>query len=218
MKKTLLTLALVAATAAAFAQGKIKFVNDSGSAITLSDVNHVKAADASGAGLAVSTTGPLPSGAVLAVGLYAGTSSSSLSLAAISSTSPNTASPILLNPPGGGTGTPGVIGGQNYQLSAFAPGATVFLQVKVWESTFADFSSALAGGGYTGTNNVFTMTLGTGISYPSMLNAGGSTWSGVGNESPLVIGVPGSVTPEPGTMALAGLGAAAMMVFRRRNK
>jgi len=219
MKKTLLTLALVAATAAAFAQGKVQVNNDGASAITLGDSAHVRAADQGVAGLAVATSAPLPSGVVLNVGLYAGASSSSLSLAAVSSSSPNTDSPISFNPVGGQAGgpAPGIIGIHKYQLSAF-PSGTIFVQLKVWDSAFASYDLALAGGSYTGLNNVSQITLGTSLAYPSIVNGAGSTWAAAGNASPLVVGIPGSVTPEPGTMALAGLGAAAMMVFRRRNK
>jgi len=218
MKKTLLTLALVAATAAAFAQGKIKVQNDSTSLITLSDSGHVLAADQGIAGQAVPTSSPLPSGKVLAVGLYAGTSSSSLSLAALSSGSPATANPFNLNPVAGGSGVPGTEVGQSYQLSAFGGGATIFAQIRVWDNSFANYDLALAGGGYAGQNNPFQITLGASLAYPGVNNGGGTTWAAVGNNSPLVVSVPGSITPEPGTMALAGLGAAAMMVFRRRNK
>jgi len=216
MKKTLLTLALVAATAAAFAQGKIQVQNDGASPIQLADSNHVLAADQGVAGQNLNTSAALPSGKLLTLGVYVGATSSSLSLAALSSASPSTANPFLLNG-ATGSGVPGALVTQKFQLAGFA-GGTVFVQYKVWDSAFPDFASALAGNSYTGQNNVFSITLGTGISYPATTSGGGTTWTTAGNENPLIVGTPGSVTPEPGTMALAGLGAAAMMVFRRRNK
>lgn len=217
MKKTLLTLALVAASAAAFAQGKIKLANDGGSAITLS-ANNVMAADAGVAGQPIVTSGPaLPSGIRLSVGLYIGTSSSSLSLASVLGTSPNTTSPTTLNPASGGSGVAGVINSQSYQINGIGSG-TVFCQVKVWDSAFATYEAEVAahpsGDDYLGANNIFTITLGTSISYPSVVNGGGSTWAAVGNESPLIVS---AIVPEPGTIALAGLGAAAMLIFRRRK-
>src|SRR5262249_37543617 len=85
MKKTLVTLALVAASAAAFAQGKVTFGNDSthyfviGSALPADSslVGGVAATagnTASGATGAIPTS-PLPSGKTLVAALYAGTAS-----------------------------------------------------------------------------------------------------------------------------------------------
>jgi len=218
MKKTLLTLTLVAATAAAFAQGKVGFGNNGSSLVTLADSAHVMPADQGVAGLPVATSGPaLPSGVRLDVGLYVGSSSSSLALVTTTTTSPVTASPLIVNPASGGSGVAGQWSPANYQINGFA-GGTVFLQVKVWDSAFATYDLALAGSAYTGLDNVFSMTLGTSFPYPAMTSGGGTTWAAAGNNNPIVVGVPGTITPEPGTMALAGLGAAAMMVFRRRNK
>jgi len=217
MKKTLLTLALVAATAAAFAQGKDKVQNDGASPITLADSNHVLPADVGVAGLAVVTSGPsLPSGIRLDGALYWGTSSSSLALA-VNGAGPGV-NPSVLNPASGGSGVAGVLNPQSIQVTGNGGGTPVFVQLKVWDAAYATYDLAFAAGSYTGQNNIFQMTFGTSIAYNSTLNGGGSTWTAAGNASPLVVGVPGSVTPEPGTMALAGLGAAAMMVFRRRNK
>jgi len=216
MKKTLLTLALVAASAAAFAQGKVLFANNGSSLVTLADSAHVMAADQGVAGLPVATSGPaLPSGVRLDVGLYIGTSSSSLALVTTTTAgSSSTVSPLLLNPASGGSGVAGQWSPSGYTVNGSA--GAVFLQVKVWDSAFATYDLALAGNAYTGLDNVFQMTLGSGITYPNMTSAGGSTWAAAGNNNPIIVGVP-AITPEPGTMALAGLGAAAMMIFRRRK-
>jgi len=85
MKKTLVTLALVAASAAAFAQGKVTFGNDSnhyfvlGSTLAADNalgggVSSVAGNTASGTTGAIQT-GPLPSGVTLVAALYAGTAS-----------------------------------------------------------------------------------------------------------------------------------------------
>jgi len=221
MKKTLLTLTLVAATAAAFAQGKVGFGNSGAAAVTLADSAHVMAADLGVAGLAVGTSGPaLPSGVRLSAGLYVGTSSGSLSLALLSSASTGV-NPVTINPASGGSGIPGVWSSQNLQLLNFAGNQSVFLQVKVWDSAFASYEAQVAahptGDDYLGNNNIFQMTLGAASIYPGETSGGGSTWAAVGNNNPIIVGV-AAATPEPGTMALAGLGAAALMVFRRRNK
>jgi len=216
MKKTVLTLALVAASMAAFAQGKVKVVNDGASAFTLSDINHVLAADAALAGQPIPTTGPLPSGKVLEVGLYYGATAGSLSLATIDPTSPNS-NPSMLNPLGGGSGVPGVMNGASIKITgpSGVPAGTTFFQVKIWDSAFSSYEAEQAAGGadYLGQSAVFSMTPGPSITYPSVLNGGSSTWAAVGNEAPILVGV----VPEPATFALAGLGAAAMLIFRRRK-
>jgi len=216
MKKTLLPLALVAATAAAFAQGKVGFGNNGSSLVTLSSTDHFQADD-SVAGQAIVTSGPsLPSGVRLSVGLYVGTSSSSLALVTTTPTSPVTASPLALNPASGGSGVSGQWSPANYAINGFA--GSVFLQVKVWDATYASYELAQAahptGDVYLGKDNVFQMTLGSSITYPAMTTGGSTTWAAAGNNTPIIVS---AVVPEPGTIALAGLGAAAMMIFRRRK-
>ncbi|SPE57251.1 hypothetical protein SBV1_270050 [Verrucomicrobia bacterium] len=56
----------------------------------------------------------------------------------------------------------------------------------------------------------------TSIAFPGIINEGGSTWAAVGDESPLY--VPVVLVPEPSTLALAGLGAAASCISRRRKR
>jgi hypothetical protein len=87
------------------------------------------------------------------------------------------------------------------------PGSTanspVFLDLQVWEGNFATYSAAAAGGGYVGDSGVF------------------SNPSGGGQSAPLqVTGLPDMMLqtiPEPSVFALAGLGAAALMMVRRRK-
>lgn len=200
---------------AAFAQGKVKVVNDGGSPFTLSSGN-VLSADSSVAGQAIATSGPLPSGEVLQIGLYWGITSSSLALAIVDPTSPNPGA-ALLNPAGGGSGVPGVMNADQIKITGNAGGSPVFMQVKIWDSAYASYEAEVAAKGtsdYLGQSAIFQMTPGTGITYPSILNGGGSTWTAVGNESPIVVS---ALVPEPATFALAGLGAAALLIFRRRK-
>lgn len=211
MKKALLTLAVVGVAAGAFAQGKVSLQLDGGSAITMSTYSfQVFAADLGLLGQAVPTTGPLPSGAILEAGLYAGTSSTALSLT----------STTLLNPAGGTGNAPGVIPIVHIALP-FAGGTLAYYQVRVWDSTYASYeacAAAIAAGGafYTGENNIFTMTAGTSVVYPAINSGGNTTWAAVGNETPLFLGGP-LLIPEPTSVAFAGLGFAALLIFRGRK-
>jgi hypothetical protein len=214
MKKTLLTLALVGATAAAFGQGRVAMVLDGGSAITLSALpGYYLPADAAFAGMQVPTSGPLPSGSILMVGLYCGTSSTSLALQYAEA----------LNPAGGTGQPPGVILAHNVQLASGLPGAVAayFFQLRIWSGAYSSYeaaSTAIAGGAmeYAGENNLFTMTPGTFI-YNAITTQGGTTWAAVGNESTTAFNLTAYNVPEPATFALFGLGAASLLILRRRK-
>jgi len=197
MKKTLLTVALVAATVAAFAQGKIQVQNDGSRLVTITVAGP---GDPLGP---VSPASTLPgTGVSLVLGLYAGTASTALSLV---STYP-------VNPDAGS-----VVAGQiasSHCVLPFAGGSPDFFEVKVWESAYASYEAQVAVAGLAGYlsqgQSVFTMTPGTSIAYPGINNGGGTTWAA----APINV----AFTPEPSTFALAGLGAAALMIFRRRKQ
>jgi hypothetical protein len=198
MKKTLLTLALVASTMAAFAQGRVTFINDTLHIFTITtDPNGRRPADVAGP-----VAGPLPSGVTLIAGLYAGTSSSSL---ALQSTKVLTAANFS---------EAGAMSGLAVNLAAGLPGnTTIFFQVAVWDNAFANPTLAFAGGSYQGLSAIFTATPSTSaITAPSILPGGtsASTWA----NGPVTISTP---VPEPSTLALAGLGMASMLVLRRRK-
>src|SRR5262252_1304408 len=91
MKAVLVLFLLAASTTAAFAQGKVSLQLDQ----PILMGRYLFPADFGLVNQPVPTSGPLPSGVVLAIGLYGGTSSTSLALLA--------SEPI--NPPGG-TGNP----------------------------------------------------------------------------------------------------------------
>lgn len=212
MKKALLTLAVVGVAAAAFSQGKVSLQIDGGSAITLG-LNwwNYMPADVALAGQQVPTTGPLPSGHILEVGLYAGTSSTALSLT----------STTLLNPVGGTGNASGIIPIVHIILP-FAGGTLAYYQVRIWSSTYASYeamATAVAGGAvaYGGENNLFTMTAGTSITYPAINSGGNTTWAAVGNESFSGWNLIAYWLPEPTSFALVGLGAT-MLFLRAANK
>ncbi len=92
-------------------------------------------------------------------------------------------------------------------LTAFPAGSTVNLQVRVWDlSASTDYFLAVAGGGITGKSAIFTYTIPTDPTAPT------SAFN-IANFSTFTL----SQIPEPTTLALAGLGATALLIFRRRK-
>jgi hypothetical protein len=198
MKKTLLTLALVSASVAAFAQGKVTFGNDSLHLFVLS--NPVAPGDAEGP----INVSPLPSGRSLIAQLYAGTSAGSMTLQ----------TSYVLDSVNWGP-TPGRMVSRGIILSG-VPGA----QVATFNIVISDVVGALGspfvpgpatGAMYYGTTGNFTATPGSSITYPGLVSGtpANSTWA------PANLSV--SVVPEPSSMVLAGLGAASLLLFRRRK-
>lgn len=104
------------------------------------------------------------------------------------------------------------IGGINYNSSGTFPvlntigGNTYTLYVIGWNSAFATPDAAAAAGAAVGWSAPFQYAAGNGvISTPLSFSGSGLTAFGV------------SPVPEPATCVLAGLGAAAMLIFRRRK-
>jgi hypothetical protein len=210
MKKTLLTLALVATSVAAFAQGKVTFGNDSNHyfvlGTTLPADNGLGGGTTNTAGNTVSgapgatTAGPLPSGYTLVAGLYAGTSSTSLALQ--SSTTSLTGTGYL---------APGRMANRSTLLTV-AGGTPVFFRIILVDNvgSVLDPASAVPGispnTSYFGYSAIFSFNPGTGLTYPLLVNAAG--WTGN-----LVV----NAVPEPSSFALAGLGMASLLIFRRRK-
>jgi len=213
MKKLVLTAVASLACLGAFAQGKIGFATDSlhlvywqGGALDGTGVN----SDNMVAGLAG-----------LNAYLYMGTSSSSLFLYSSTTFGAQASGPgkwSLANVAAfanGTTGAPAIGSGSVFVqvavLSTEKPAPNTFDSAAF--GTFAAHGTTLA---------PITFTLGTGPTYPVLTgpNSGG-TWAvgtrvmdqyGVGSR-----GAIGVVVPEPTSFALAGLGAAALMIFRRRK-
>jgi len=109
------------------------------------------------------------------------------------------------------TTIPGVwSGGGDRTLTGFNFGQQVFLQVRAWDindgATFEAASLNVNRQGYLGTSTPFLYQIPTSASSPPpeffMVNFSGF------NIVPI---------PEPSTFALAGLGAAALLIFRRRK-
>ena len=205
MKKTLLTLALVAVTAASFAQGKINMVND---------INHLVyfgttlAPDAALSGQAL-TSVATPSGITFAVDLYGGATAGTMTLQQTTTMSAT---------------APGFFGPKTFTSLNLPGGVQAFLQIKVRDAAFATAESSLT---YKGFSQIFTFNPSGSIAFNSIVVSGGtalSTWTA--GVTPVLGGNPigagfGAVqvnaVPEPTSMALAGIGAAAMVIFRRRK-
>ena len=103
--------------------------------------------------------------------------------------------------------------GAPVSISGVAPGGAVFLQIQFWDysspnatGTFTSYAAALAGLDPTAVVSFSNGSGGPGTSPPS---------------TPVELtGMPAvilSSVPEPATMALAGLGIASLLAFRRRS-
>jgi len=93
-------------------------------------------------------------------------------------------------------------------LDGFASG-TVNLQVRVWDlASGTDYFSAVAANGIAGKSAIFTYLIPSGAQpAPSEFN--------MSNFTGFVLTL--NQVPEPTTLALAGLGATALLIFRRRK-
>jgi len=202
---------MAAVSAAAFAQGKVNVIGDTASPIILG--GNVRAADASLVGQPVGNSTPLPSGVTLVAGLYGGTSSSSLFLYSFTTLN------VAANPAGtipafhvalnagatpGAPAIPGIASGTAIGAS------TPWFQVRIWDGAASDYATAVAQNLYVGSGALFQLNPGPSLSYTSTAPPGAnSSWT----DGAIVV----QSVPEPGTFALAGLGAAAMLIFRRRK-
>lgn len=207
MKKTLLTLALVAICGGAFAQGKISFVNDSLHRVYW-DPAGLKSADQALAGTGAMAAAT-PSGATLIADLYWGTASDNLAFLASTTLSPS---------------IPGHIPTQTLAIAGQPGGTMEYFQVQIRQSGYANAAAARAAVAYYGFSQVFTAVLGsfTPNSIVTHTAPSLSTWTDgtflMDSTSPGWRGaIAVGVIPEPSTFALAGLGAAAMLIFRRRK-
>jgi hypothetical protein len=205
MKKLVLTAVASLACVAAFAQGKILFTTDS-----LHLAYYAQdARNGSLAGAAISSAN-LPAGISLVADLYMGTSSSSLALFSSSTfgAAPGKWNPISVTAPTIPGNTTVFVVAQIRDANSPAPAT--------WNPGAAPF------GTYYGVSQEFSFTLGNSITYPPMYNSPNwapgsfdlSATAGAGAMGAISVV---NVVPEPGTFALAGLGAAAMLIFRRRK-
>jgi hypothetical protein len=212
MKKLVLTFTATLACVAAFGQGKLQLATDALHLVYYNpDPSYASGQMSSNAVYAAN----FPSGVTLLADLYAGTSSTSLSL--VSTTSFSAAAPGKLTSANVTFNSPLINGGQ-----------TGFFQIQVRDSAHATEAAAQAdtASGWWGLTSIFSA-----VAQPSSFNpiyqstspvfstwaAGTFNMDNVAAGSRGALAVTGPVVPEPSTMALVGLGAAAMTIFRRRK-
>jgi hypothetical protein len=207
MKKLVLTLTATLACLGAFAQGKIGFQNDS---VHLAYFN---TADPAYGSMPVGSSGG-PGGVNFVADLYMGTSAGALRLYATTSfgATPGKWAAASIKADGTtvyGTGTPG---------PAIASGS-VFVEAVVHDSTSVSpiVYTGVPVGLWWGASQEFNFTLGVSVTYPVMWGANGNWAAG----TQAVPGGMGAISvqsvPEPASFALAGLGAAMLVIFRRRK-
>jgi PEP-CTERM motif len=199
MKKLFTTLALTAVCVGALAQGKVQFVNDAAHEYYFG--SNVLPADAALANQKTPIVA-LPSGKTLVADLYAGTSSGSLVL--YSTTTLSTSSPGRQNTLGVTLSSPAIAGG-----------AAAFFQVQIRDNAFATAALSAQGFSYYGFSSIFTVQPSSTIAFNSIVNHGGtalSTWADAPSGAISI-----NVVPEPSSMALAGIGAASLLIFRRKK-
>ena len=96
--------------------------------------------------------------------------------------------------------------GAFYSVPGSTAGATVYLELYVWEGTsYTTYNAAKLGGDYVGDSGVFANPSGGSGSPPGPA-------SYLDNVPDVLVTV-----PEPGTMALAALGGASLLMFRRKK-
>jgi hypothetical protein len=115
---------------------------------------------------------------------------------------------------------PGRFIGGTQTVNGWAPGTTVFYEVAGWSASLgATWQPGWLLGNFGAASGFF------GISGSASGASGGGTppapplplFGGTGLTSGFNLAPTGAVVPEPSTMALAGLGAAALLIFRRRK-
>jgi len=201
MKKTLLTLALVATTVAAFAQGRVTFVNDSSHLFVLGNTLGADAAIGGGgaSGTNGAIAGVLPSGVTLIAGLYAGTSSTSMTLQS---------STTLLT--GAGLLEQGRMSSKVTAMATVPGGVPQWFQIAIWDSAVPSWNLSQT---YYGLSPLFQATPSTSaISAPSIM-PGSPANSTLAAQLNIVV----NAVPEPSSFALAGMGLASLLIFRRRK-
>ena len=194
MKKLLITAALTVVTvASALAQGRVSFNNTAfgTNIITVGTQNMGAAGGTAGSGIAVGT---------YSVQLVWAPDAVYGSQAAFDAAVIGSSNPLAIN------AAPGIFaaGAVPNPTGTSMPGGTYQMQVRAWynNATYATYAAAYAAGVNTGLSPLFTQV---------------ATVSPTTAPTTFFAAFTVGVVPEPSSLALAGLGAAALLVFRRRK-
>jgi hypothetical protein len=210
MKKLLSIMAISAVAASAFAQGLVAFQNQTGTVkqwTSAADSTLMSVPKAAGMVelFAAPTTAAAP--AVLFSPTTGGVTEKYSSLAAFLNASPGWASVAA----GSSINlAPGLFSAGGLTIANIAQAASAQYFVIGWTGTAATLDAAIAGGAQSGMSGVATTaTADPGSTPPGTPVNLKSTFAGV-TLAPVIV-------PEPATFALAGLGLAALLAFRRRS-
>jgi hypothetical protein len=202
MKKLILTTLTSMAAVAAFAQGTVNFVND-GVNLTSPPDRFIRFNRGASPGNAYGTNNARAVGTQYAVQLYYGAST-----AAEGSLVPLTAAPANLRASTSASSGIWINGGAR-TFSGVAEGTVLNLQVRVWDINFgATYEAAVANANNSssvGKSAIFTYLVPPSTAAPGAFLLANFTTFTIDN------------IPEPASFALAGLGAAALLIFRRRK-
>ena len=183
MKQLIHTLIATLTCAAAFAQGRISFSNDSLHLVYYDDPSNITQLN----GQAV-YAGNTPFGIIFVADLYMGTDSGSLSLLTTAT---------FCAVPGAGKWAPTSV------ITPYPEGLTVFIEVQVRDAAFpppTTFTGVPFGDLY-GVSQEFSFTLGSNFTYPPMWGTDGNWAAGTQNMDAYGVGSRGAIAvqtfPEP---------------------
>ena len=199
MKKLLALAALVGMTAMSYGQGQISWNNTSGTLISVG-------------GTSMPANSPVSSATTYWFGLFyapVGTAAPASGLQGIDDPNWQLVSAYAQNSTAA-SGAGRFLNPGNATIPGFAAGTSVNFIIRGWQSTSggSDWAAAKSGLAYIGNSALGTALLGGGaIPLPIAFGVGAGQVGGF-NLVPV---------PEPSSMALAGLGAASLLLFRRRK-
>lgn len=196
MKKTLLVMAAGMMAISGLAQGTITFANGASSLVNIDNGTTVAAAAASDSprvALYYSTAASAPAIDPM-TGLFAGWTLTTGGL--------------------GNVGVPvaGRFSSGTRTAETATGGSSIWVFVAGWSGGYADYATALQNNAFTGVTTAWSQATGAPNGTPPTaavpMTLGATGFNG--------LTLAGSI-PEPGTLALAGLGAASLLLLRRRK-
>jgi len=222
MKKLLLTLTATLVCTGVFAQGKmvfqvnttqlIYFTTDKTQLIPADSAKTVAGFSLAGSGAytgAGGTIAALAGAPTFTAALFGGTSAGSLSL--------------LTTTTIGNFNFEGQLNSVSMTFASLPAGTPAFFQIEIYDTRASSAPAAWTAGDYAGETAIFQATPGAAANPIYQTTAPVSSTLPLGQQA--LVDYPGAkglialyaVVPEPASFALAGLGAAALLIFRRRK-